>query len=193
MTVQTINQQTNSMLDFKNMSPLKSDYASENFLFNKEFLNYIKTAENEELYKKGTQQRHKSVEGGLDTIGYGHKLTKTENAIGQVYGYKLDTLTEEQANAILLEDLEKKNQILINKLGTSYTNLDPKRKQMLLDIEFNVKKGVDAFPKFKEGVLQNKIDVMKKEYERKFTDSKGETQPLTRRNELFSNFFFGKN
>ena len=27
----------------------------------------------------------------------------------------------------------------------------------------------------------------------KFTDSKGETQPLTRRNELFSNFFFGKN
>ena len=39
MTVQTINQQTNSMLDFKNMSPLKSDYASENFLFNKEFLN----------------------------------------------------------------------------------------------------------------------------------------------------------
>ena len=52
MTVQTINQQTNSMLDFKNMSPLKSDYASENFLFNKEFLNYIKTAENEELYKR---------------------------------------------------------------------------------------------------------------------------------------------
>ena len=145
------------------------------------------------MYKKGTQQRHKSVEGGLDTIGYGHKLTKTENAIGQVYGYKLDTLTEEQANAILLEDLEKKNQILINKLGTSYTNLDPKRKQMLLDIEFNVKKGVDAFPKFKEGVLQNKIDVMKKEYERKFTDSKGVTKPLTRRNKLFNEFFFNKN
>jgi hypothetical protein len=113
--------------------------------------------------------------------------------MGQVYGYKLDTLTEEQANAILLEDLKNKNQILINKLGTSYTNLDPKRKQMLLDIEFNVKKGIDAFPKFKEGVLQNKIDVMKKEYERKFTDSKGVTKPLTRRNELFSNFFFGKN
>ena len=172
--------QTNSMIQ-------------ENSLFDKEFLNYIKTAENEELYKKGTQQRHKSVEGGLDTIGYGHKLTKTENAIGQVYGYKLDTLTEEQANAILLEDLEKKNQILINKLGTSYTNLDPKRKQMLLDIEFNVKKGVDAFPKFKEGVLQNKIDDMKKEYERKFTDSKGVTKPLTRRNKLFNEFFFNKN
>tara|TARA_R100001224_G_C3917739_1_gene114196 strand:- start:35 stop:562 length:528 start_codon:yes stop_codon:yes gene_type:complete len=26
MTVQTVNQQTNSMMDFKNMSPLKSDY-----------------------------------------------------------------------------------------------------------------------------------------------------------------------
>ena len=29
MTVQTVNQQTNSMMDFKNMSPLKSNYASE--------------------------------------------------------------------------------------------------------------------------------------------------------------------
>jgi hypothetical protein len=176
----SITDQTNSMIQ-------------KNSLFDKEFLDYIKNAENDVLYTKGKNIRHKSEEGGLDTVGYGHKLTKTENAMGQVYGYKLDTLTEEQANAILLEDLKNKNQILINKLGTSYTNLDPKRKQMLLDIEFNVKKGIDAFPKFKEGVLQNKIDVMKKEYERKFTDSKGVTKPLTRRNELFSNFFFGKN
>ena len=176
----SITDQTNSMIQ-------------ENSLFDKEFLNYMKNAENDVLYKTGEKLRHRSAEGGLDTVGYGHKLTETEIATGQVYDYKLDTLTEEQANAILLEDLEKKNQMLINKLGTSYTNLDSKRKQMLLDVEFNVRDGVDAFPNFTKSVLQNKIDVMKKEYERKFTDSKGETQPLTRRNELFSNFFFGKN
>ena len=57
----------------------------------------------------------------------------------------------------------------------------------------NVRDGVDAFPNFTKSVLQNKIDVMKKEYERKFTDSKGVTKPLTRRNKLFNEFFFNKN
>ena len=42
MTVQTINQQTNSMLDFKNMSPLKSDYASEDTrVSDMEIYNYL--------------------------------------------------------------------------------------------------------------------------------------------------------
>ena len=172
--------QTNSMIQ-------------ENSLFDKEFLNYIKTAENEALLKTGMKLRHKSGEGGLNTVGYGHKLTETEDAIGEVYGYKLDTLTKEQADDILLRDLEKRNQLLINKLGKAYTNLDPKRKQMLLDIEFNVGDAPGVFPNFTEGVLQNKIDVMKKEYERKFTDSKGVTKPLTRRNKLFNEFFFNKN
>ena len=176
----SITDQTNSMIQ-------------KNSLFDKEFLDYIKNAENDVLYTKGKNIRHKSEEGGLDTVGYGHKLTKTENAMGQVYGYKLDTLTKEQADDILLRDLEKRNQLLINKLGKAYTNLDPKRKQMLLDIEFNVGDAPGVFPNFTEGVLQNNINVMKKEYERKFTDSKGDTRPLTRRNELFSNFFFGKN
>jgi GH24 family phage-related lysozyme (muramidase) len=176
----SITDQTNSMIQ-------------KNSLFDKEFLDYIKNAENEALLKTGMKLRHKSGEGGLDTVGYGHKLTETEDAIGEVYGYKLDTLTKEQADDILLRDLEKRNQLLINKLGKAYTNLDPKRKQMLLDIEFNVGDAPGVFPNFTKGVLENNIDVMKKEYERKFTDSKGEEKPLTRRNELFSNFFFGKN
>lgn len=177
-----ITEQTNSMIQ-------------KNSLFDKGFLDYMKNAENDVLYESNEKKniRHISAEGGLDTVGYGHKLTETEIAANKVYEYNLDTLTKEQADDILLRDLEKKNQLLINKLGKAYTNLDPKRKQMLLDIEFNVGDAPGVFPNFTKGVLQNKIDVMKKEYERKFTDSKGETKPLTRRNELFSNFFFGKN
>ena len=87
-----ITDQTNSMIQ-------------ENSLFDKEFLNYIKNAENQALLKTGMKLRHKSGEGGLDTIGYGHKLTETENAMGEVYGYKLDTLTREQADDILLKDV----------------------------------------------------------------------------------------
>ena len=42
MTVQTVNQQTNSMMDFKNMSPLKSNYASESTrVSDMEIYNYL--------------------------------------------------------------------------------------------------------------------------------------------------------
>jgi hypothetical protein len=42
MTVQTINQQTNSMMDFRNISPLKSVYASENTrVSDTEIYNYL--------------------------------------------------------------------------------------------------------------------------------------------------------
>ena len=162
-------------------------------LYSESFLNYMKKAENDELLTYGTEMIHESPEGGNYTIGYGHKLTDEEVKNNKVYGYDLDTLTRQQANDILLRDLEEKNKLLTNKLGVEYTNLDPKRKQMLLDIEFNVGDAPGVFPNFTEGVLQNKIDVMKKEYKRKFTDKEGKTQPLTKRNELFSNFFFSKN
>ena len=42
MTVQTVNQQTNSMMDFKNMSPLKSNYSSESTrVSDMEIYNYL--------------------------------------------------------------------------------------------------------------------------------------------------------
>ena len=42
MTVQTVNQQTNAMMDFRNMSPLKSAYASESIrVSDTEIYNYL--------------------------------------------------------------------------------------------------------------------------------------------------------
>ena len=161
-------------------------------LYSDGFLNYIKKAENDQLFKTGTGIRQESPEGGLDTIGYGHKLTAEEIESGKVYGYDINTLNKNQANNILLRDLEEKNKILNNKLGTAYTDLDPKRKQMLLDIQFNVKGGIDSFPKFTEAVLDNDVNTMQQEYKRYFKDKQGEYQELAR-NKQFSSFFFGDN
>ena len=161
-------------------------------LYSDGFLNYIKKAENDQLFKTGTGIRQESPEGGLDTIGYGHKLTAEEIESGKVYGYDINTLNKNQANNILLRDLEEKNKILNNKLGTAYTDLDPKRKQMLLDIQFNVKGGIDSFPKFTEAVLDNDVDTMQQEYKRYFKNKQGEYQELAR-NKQFSSFFFGDN
>ena len=161
-------------------------------LYSDGFLNYIKKAENDQLFKTGTGIRQESPEGGLDTIGYGHKLTAEEIESGKVYGYDINTLNKNQANNILLRDLEEKNKILNNKLGTAYTDLDPKRKQMLLDIQFNVKGGIDSFPKFTEAVLDNDVNTMQQEYKRYFKNKQGEYQELAR-NKQFSSFFFEDN
>ena len=165
------------------------DQTDKMLLYSEGFLNYVKSAENDQLFKTGTGIRQKSPEGGNDTIGYGHKLTAEEIKSGKVYGYDIDTLNKNQANTILLRDLEEKNKILNNKLGTAYTELDPKRKQMLLDIQFNVKGGIDSFPKFTEAVLDNDINTMQEEYKRYFKNKQGEYQELAR-NKSFSSFFF---
>ena len=160
-------------------------------LYSEGFLNYVKDAENAQLLKTGTGMRQESPEGGNDTVGYGHKLTDTEIENGKVYNYDINNLNKNQANNILIRDLEEKNKILTNKLGTEYKELDPRRKQMLLDIQFNVIGGVDSFPKFTEAVLDNDTDTMQKEYKRYFKNKQDEYVELAR-NKQFSSFFFGE-
>jgi hypothetical protein len=166
------------------------DQTNKMLLYSEGFLNYVKSAENDQLFKTGTGMIQESPEGGNDTVGYGHKLTDEEIASGKVYGYNINNLNKNQANTILIRDLEEKNKILNNKLGTAYTDLDPKRKQMLLDIQFNVRDGIDSFPKFTEAVLNNDTDTMKKEYKRYFKNKQDKYVELAR-NKQFSSFFFG--
>jgi len=168
------------------------DQTDKMILYSDNFLNYMKKVENERLLKTGTGIVHKSPEGGNDTVGYGHKLTDEEIKSGKVYGYDINNLNRDQANTILLRDIEEKNKLLTTKLGNDYKKLDPRRKQMLIDIQFNVKGGVDSFPKFKEAVLSNDINTMQQEYKRYFKDQQGKYRELAR-NKSFSNFFFGKN
>ena len=51
--------------------------------------------------------RHKSPEGGTDTIGYGHKLTPEESKSGEVYGIKIKDMTPEDAEVVLRKDVQR--------------------------------------------------------------------------------------
>lgn len=168
------------------------DQTNKMLLYSDNFLNYMKKVENERLFRTGTGIVHESPEGGNATIGYGHKLTDEEVESGKVYGYDIKNLNRDQANTILLRDLEEKNKLLTTKLGKEYTELDPRRKQMLLDIQFNVRGGVDSFPKFTEAVLDNDTNTMQQEYKRYFKDQQGKYRELAR-NKSFSSFFFEGN
>jgi hypothetical protein len=161
------------------------------------FETYIKDVENKKLKSGNVKHfRHKSPEGGLDTIGFGHKLTPEEQETNTVYGYDLSTITkdnvEEISNDILKKDLQKTEQILIKTHGEKFINLDSRRKQMLIDFQFNVRnfKNKDVFPLFKKALFAGDEEGMKKEYKR-FFKSNGKTKSLAR-NDFFKKYFLDK-
>ena len=157
-----------------------------------DFVNYMKKIENAQLLAGDTSMlQHDSAEGGNKTIAYGHKLTDAEVKSGKVYGFDIANLTTDQANEILKLDLSKAYKQLTNKFGRKFLNLDDRRKQMLVDMQFNLG-SLNAFPKFTTAVFAGDESTMMKEYKRSFKDPEsGEMKPLKGRNTDFNKFFFG--
>jgi hypothetical protein len=168
----------------------------------KSFSTYMKTVENDKLISGNVKEfRHKSREDssrkrGLDTIGFGHLLTEDEDKNNKVYGYDLSKITKENvleiSNDILRQDLEKAEKILITTHGNKFINLDNRRKQMLIDMQFNVKKfkNPDVFPEFKKALFAGDEAGMEREYKRSFK-VKGKFITLAR-NKFFKEYFLDK-
>ena len=145
---------------------------------------------------------HKSPEGGTDTFGFGHKLTPEEQRTQTINGVPINQLTRDDAVKIFEQDLEKKVQSAKAKLAAGsiksgkygvvqadWDKLNDKQKQMLLDYEYNVKGGLNKFPSFVFGVINNDQNIMEQEYERSFTDASGKRQRLARNNDFYDLFF----
>ena len=162
----------------------------------KEFVKYMKTVENNKL-RLGDKSElvHPSAEGGNDTVAYGHKLTDNEKETGMIYGYKISELTKEQQDDILRRDLENAELELLNNYPEEYTSLDKRKKQMLIDFQFNGGSGmVDLFEKFRTGLFEGDENKIRKEYKRGYYKDKDKKNfiNLDERNEEFAKFFFKK-
>ena len=161
----------------------------------------MKTVENDKLLDGNVANfRHKSKEGGLDTVAFGHKLTEEENKNNMVYGYDLSEIKAstspervlEISNDILRQDLEKAEKILTKNYGNKFINLDLRRKQMLIDFQFNGGAGmVTLFKKFRTAVFAGDEKTMKKEYIRSFKAANGTRKTLAR-NDFFKKYFLNK-
>ena len=99
-----------------------------------------------------------------------------------------------QQNDILIRDLQKANKQLIKVYGDDYLKLDKRKKQMLIDFQFNMGSGgVELFENFRDGLFNNDEAKMKKEYERGYYKDKKNKKGFTKlddRNNQFYNFFF---
>ena len=174
----------------------QTDDAFQSPVLTDDFVQYIKNVENPD-FKFGPS--HESKEGGNKTYGYGHKLTDTEKLKGEIYNIPLDQIDEEKSNIILMKDLKKANDILAKNYGQDYINLEPRRKQMLIDFQYNMGAGgVKEFKNFRTALFANDEAGMIAEHKRGFypseLDRKNKTNFQTlARNKDFINFFFPEN
>ena len=126
---------------------------------NTSFTDYLKYVENSNKVgydaKKKLWFPHKSVEGGSDTIAYGHKIQSGEDFSGG--------LTDSQAEDLLKKDIEKAK-IQINK-ELKGTKLTPKQEEMFIDFVFNMGT-LKKFPKFVQATLKNDESGINTEYKR---------------------------
>jgi GH24 family phage-related lysozyme (muramidase) len=148
-----------------------------------DFANYIKSVENAQKSGYDKDRKlwfpHKSYEGGMPTIGYGHKIKNDQELKSCTNG-----VPDNVVSKLLLNDLMVANKKVHEYIKRKYKvnlTLSKRQNEILVDYAFNLG-GLDKFPKFVDAVLRNQWDIVRNEYIRK---SGG--KELTGRNKAFYN------
>jgi GH24 family phage-related lysozyme (muramidase) len=151
---------------------------------------------------------HESVEGGLPTIGYGHKVTEEEEESGQI---KIDNMSFSWKHGLSnlsilklfqqdVKEAEKKlsnewhmgglakGQVFSDATDPSFSKLPAKHQGVLLSIAYNVgsmlnEKGLWAWPKLRQAILANDDRRVFEEMLTWYKDKKGRKVALRKRRE----------
>lgn len=149
-----------------------------------DYLEFVKYNEGAAL------KQYASVEGGNNTIGYGHKIKDGEEDRFR------DGLTPAQADSLLKEDVEEAARYTaqmytnrgLNKTFGEFNDLSENKKLMLTDYVFNGIKVFDSYPKMALGILMDDWNTVSKEYLRS-TKVKNGHKELGRRNKSTYKYF----
>lgn len=115
---------------------------------------------------------------GILTIGYGHTGKDVKPGM---------TIDDATAIRLLKMDMLNSYKVAIAHIKKRFPNaqLSKHQIQMLMDYVFNVKGGLNEFPKFTAAVIKQDWDAAETEFERNFDSGK----PLVARNALFKSKF----
>lgn len=156
--------------------------------FSPTLINYMKQVENgvKSGYKHGKWYPYSSYEGGNDTIGFGHKLTKQD---GNSFS---NGISDKDAEKLLINDLEiakgKVYSDIKHMFKVQIPQLEQDKEEMLIDFAFNLKGGLRTFPHFVRAVLTNDWKTAAKEYKRTATSKDGHKTELGRNKVFFQTF-----
>ena len=128
---------------------------------------------------------HKSLEGGTDTLAFGHKLTEEEAKTGKVkIGNKIVNVYEgismDQAKKLLRQDIKKSKQE-IKKEDKNFAKLPKKYQDILVNIKFNVGNKYKDFVNLKKAMEQGDDLAVRREMITVYTTPEGEKIRLTNR------------
>ena len=175
-----------------------------------DFIEFIKSVENPNRigFKNGKWYPHQSPEGGLPTIGYGHKLTHDEvDTFSRGIDDKavLELLKRDLMRAQDVVHKEHKHWVIkrIKKLQQKFPNndfyknlkptdpvfkLDADQLNMLTEFVYNLG-GLKSFPTFTDAVFSKDWKTAKMEYKRSYSDKTGKRKELVARNDAFFKTF----
>ena len=141
------------------------------------FMDYLQFVENS--YKRGYDMHRgvwipfkgedsKGKKEKFYTVGYGHTLSKDE------YKQYKKGVSQEKVDEWLQEDIDEAQRKLDTRYGEEYwyQNLHPREKAILLDIEYNVRGGMNSFPKLKEALETGNKTLLLTEFWRDFPGGK---------------------
>lgn len=153
--------------------------------------NSIKDGYNKEL---GVWTPHKSLEGGTDTIGYGHKLTAAEARRGYIElegkRYKFtdgdSEITEQVALKLMRKGVADAERSL-KKAWSSYDELPDKYQKVLINLQFNTGSATPSnWPKLKEAMLSGDDSKVRSEMITSYTGRTGNKKILEERARLIA-------
>ena len=160
-----------------------------------EFFRVLKEEENARLEgfdkESGTWMPHESAEGGTDTIGWGHKLTSTEQAGGYVVIGKekvpFAQLTMDKADRLLKQDFNIASNKAKNWIGEGWDTLSGAKKTLAAELAYNVKT-YDQYDDFKKKVLDGDASFID-EINRGYRDKEKNYIPLTKRTDALKKWY----
>jgi hypothetical protein len=135
-------------------------------------------------YKNKKWYPYESIEGGADTIAYGHKILPGESFDKGI--------TEAQAKRLQKKDALEKQRLaeyyVDKKYGKgTFDNLPQNHQMLLLDYQYNVSGGLNEFPNFTKALVESDKAKALSEYER---ENLGQRNQWTK--DVLKNTYFPK-
>ena len=138
--------------------------------------------------------RHESPEGGTDTAGFGHKMSKAEHNSGYINGKRLSSFKPVDLMNMFRKDQEsimvglKKS---LRGMNVDHSKWSRRKLEAAFDIHYNVRGGIKTYPSFVKALEANDWKEAQKQSARFYTDGDGKKQHMQGRMDLWDAQFMG--
>ena len=130
----------------------------------------------------------------LDTVGFGHKMTQKEHDSGFIDGMRVESFKPLQLMELFRKDQREVMMGLkkgLRRMGVDHTKWTRRKLEAAFDIHYNVRGGINTYPKFVKALDANDWKTAQEQSARFYTDDDGKKQRMQGRMDLWDAQFMG--